>query len=308
MTFLVYRFLKTYTSRYVRRLHHACGMRRCIAISLTLVMLLLFSGGCNTGVRRGLNVVGLIDFSGSLPPKALERYIQIICHHVMMNLDEVDRLVILPIDEGAKKEPTRLVFDDMSQHQFSFPTDGFTHAQELRLKRVHDYVNNRAPEIEAEIKRQKEIRKQFTYQSDILSAIEQAAKLERRDARENLAGAFGRFVSGKKAVAWRNVMVIFSDMIQESSEYSFASPEGPDSKTIPSIVKQLKGNGRLPDMSGWVIFVDGRTGSTNRQIVRIQDFWVQYFKAAGGELRAYDYDVGNEIGSFLVDRNSEEVH
>ena len=61
---------------------------------------------------------------------------------------------------------------------------------------------------------------------------------------------------------------------------------------------------RIPDLRGCVVFVNGRTGTSNLQVENIRNFWAQYLKEAGAELSAYDYDSGPQIISFLDQRAS----
>jgi hypothetical protein len=171
-----------------------------------------------------------------------------------------------------------------------------------RVERIRQYVSERAPEIEREIRRQKELRKKFTYFSDIVSAIEQGAVLLKTDREESWSDAAWRFVAGAPHLVSDNMLVLFSDMIQESSDYNFATAAGPDAREASRIVKELRKRGRIPNLAGRKVFVNGRTGSSNAQVDSIGRFWLEYFRATGAELVAYGFDSGQEIKSYLLDR------
>ena len=51
-------------------------------------------------------------------------------------------------------------------------------------------------------------------------------------------------------------------------------------------------SGRIPDLKGVQVWVAGAGGSTPEQYLRIQDFWIRYFQAAGADLRVNRYGAG----------------
>ncbi|MDE3057027.1 MAG: hypothetical protein KGJ59_03610 [Bacteroidota bacterium] len=266
---------------------------------IILVTIAFIFIGCETGTQQRLNCICLIDYSGSLPDKTLQRYIQIISSEIFHHLDEKDRLIVLPIDEGAKTEPVKIVYEDFAEKRFSFPSDGYAHARDSLLKRIRFYVDATSPQIASELETQKEIRKKFTYLTDIFSALEQANILIENNQDDTFLGSLGRFFTGKKRIQTTNIIVIFSDMIQESNECSFARPWGCNPKEVKVIIGALKAHDRIPNLLGCKVFVNGRTGKSNLQVENIRNFWIQYFKESKADLLAYDYDSGEEITSFL---------
>lgn len=263
---------------------------------------MLVLGGCTTGTHQRLNCICLIDYSGSLPDETLRRYIDIISGDVYRRLGERDRLVVIPIDEGAKTEAVKLVYDDRSERQFSFTTDGYAHAKDSLMMRLRAYAGERGPEMRTELLRQKTLRDKYTYLSDIFAGMEQAAGLLERDRPDNVWDGIGRFMTGSKRVESTNVIFIFSDMIQESSDCSFANTVGCTPEEAFRILDGLRRANRMPDLHGCTVFVDGRTGKNNEEVENIQRFWTQYFKDAGANLMAYDYDSGPQIASYLITR------
>jgi len=84
------------------------------------------------------------------------------------------------------------------------------------------------------------------------------------------------------------VLVIFSDMIEQSDRYDF-SAEGLTQQRIQQIVAEERSKGRLPSLTGVEICVTGagasRTGGLpSDRLQSIRDFWLEYFKATGGTL------------------------
>ncbi len=266
---------------------------------LVLSLSALIFEGCETGTQQRLNCICLIDYSGSLPEKTLERYVEIISSEIFKQLNEKDRLIVLPIDEGAKTEAVKLVYEDFADRRFTFPSDGYAHAKDSSLKRINRYVDSTAPKIASQLKSQKELRKKFTYFTDIFSAFEQAKILLEQDEEDSFLRSIGRFLTGKKRLQFTNIIVVFSDMIQESSECSFAEPDGFSPEDIQRIIDGLKTHNRIPSLLHCKVFVNGRTGKSNSQVENIQNFWIRYFKETQAELSAYDYDAGKQITSFL---------
>lgn len=272
-----------------------------LVIANFFFLLLVF--GCARETTNRLNCICLIDFSGSLSQKTLQNYVKIISYNIMMNLGEHDRLIVMPIDEGSKTEAVKIIYEDMSDHKFSFPTDGFTHARERTLKRIREYVKLKAPDIEREIIRQKELRKRFTYYTDIVSALEQAAELMERPKEESFLKSIGLFVSGKKKIIPENMIVFLSDMIHESTDFTFANRNGPTPEQTESILNSLRLRNKIPNLRGCKVFVNGRTGYSTQQVENIQNFWNQFFREAQAKLMVYTYDAGNEITSYLSQRH-----
>jgi hypothetical protein len=272
-----------------------------IAGCFALCTLLLF-GGCDTGTYHRLNCICLIDYSGSLSPETLHQYVTTISSDILGRMREKDRLVVLPIDEGAKTKAVKLVVDDFAEQKFSYATDGYAHARDSVNLRLRQYARSEGPSVAVKLFREKELRQQFTYYTDIFAALEQASALMERNEPETFWDGVSRFITGKKKVAPTNVIILFSDMMQESSETSFAGPEGCTPEQARELIQRLRMMNRIPDLRGCRVFVNGRTGTTNLMVDNIKGFWSEYFKEAGVELGAYDYDASPEIAAYLEQR------
>jgi len=271
-----------------------------IVLSMAVAALLL--SGCDTGTHQRLSCICLIDYSGSLSEETLHRYVQIISSDVLRRIRERDRLVVLPIDEGAKTKAVKLVYDDLAEKQFSYPTDGYAHARDSLNLRLQQYADRAGPEIATQLLREKALRQKYTYFSDIFAALEQAAGLLERNEPDTFWDGLRRFVTGRKKTNSTNVILIFSDMIQESDETSFAGAEGCTPEQANAMLDKLRSWHRIPDLHGCVVFVNGRTGTSNLQVENIRNFWAQYFKEARADLSSYDYESGPQIISFLDQR------
>lgn len=84
------------------------------------------------------------------------------------------------------------------------------------------------------------------------------------------------------------VLVVFSDMIEQSRRYDF-SRETLTGPRIAQIIERERSAGRLPDLEGVKVCVVGAGaaksgGISAERFLGIREFWIQYFKAAGAEL------------------------
>jgi hypothetical protein len=93
--------------------------------------------------------------------------------------------------------------------------------------------------------------------------------------------------------ASRRVLVLFSDMLEDSNRYRF------DRETLtPARIKQIiareQADHRIADLKGVEVYVAGATADPSgdpAQIGRIQAFWLAYFQAAGAELADAHYSA-----------------
>ncbi len=263
---------------------------------------LLLCGGCDTGTVQRLNCICLIDYSGSLPPETLELYVETISSDVLSRLGENDRLVVLPIDEGAKTKAVKLVSEDLAERDFVYHSDGYAHAKDSLRMRLKRFAHLTGPQVASQLFQEKGLRQKFTYKSDIFAALEQAASLMEENEGDTFWQEVRRFVTGKKRIESTNVLLIFSDMIQESGDVSFDGPEGCSPGLADSTLTSLRVTNQIPDLRMCTVFVNGRTGQTNQQVENIRSFWARYFALTHAHLAAYDYDATSHINSFLSKR------
>lgn len=277
----------------MKRFHLLAGMA---------ILLLLAS--CNGETKKRLNCICLVDYSGSLSRETLDSYASIITESIFRNMSEYDRLIVLPIDEGAKTQPVKIIYEDLATMKFSRSTDGFTHKQDSAVARIHAYVNTRLTALQDEIRKQKELRKQFTRWTDIVSALEQVQQLMEQPGQgtwwENTLGYF----SGKTHLDPDNAIVIFSDMIHESKEYNFSKFADTASTQFGETLASLQAQHRIASLQGCSVFIDGRTGRNNAQVDNIKTFWQSYFEQSGANVLSYDYDCSRDIEEFLEKRKT----
>jgi hypothetical protein len=105
-------------------------------------------------------------------------------------------------------------------------------------------------------------------QTDILSSLLMAERI------------FKNFPHPKK------VLVIMSDMIEDSGTYNFER-ETLTSERISQIIIRAKKDGRLPDLAGVKVYVIGATARDMNKFYQIRNFWLTYFQACQANLIDY---------------------
>lgn len=99
----------------------------------------------------------------------------------------------------------------------------------------------------------------------------------------------GKALEGDAARAAKSrVLILFSDMIEESDRYNFQRDDLTE-RRIAAIIAQEKNAGHLPSLNGVTVWVAGAGGQSRSKYLQIQDFWLKYFQAAGADLRSSHY-------------------
>lgn len=110
------------------------------------------------------------------------------------------------------------------------------------------------------------------------------------------------FVLGKVKYKSENVIILLSDMIQDTHDCSFNSKHALTITQSNKYLQYLKSQGKIPDFKGCKIFISGATGKNNTQIDNIQAFWTEYFQMTNGDLKAYGYNVQDKIERYLKNK------
>lgn len=87
---------------------------------------------------------------------------------------------------------------------------------------------------------------------------------------------------------YRGILVILSDMLEQSGEYDFVKTALSD-KAIGKILAREKERDRIPDLHGVKVFVVGAAAPTRDRFFEVRKFWIRYFKEAGAELSKENY-------------------
>ena len=91
------------------------------------------------------------------------------------------------------------------------------------------------------------------------------------------------------------ILVLLSDMIQDSKEYDFSSTKITDDYIDKVIKYRLKKN-LIPNLAGVKVYVAGASGSDSHKYRSIERFWARYFEKAGADYSHHRY--GHTLISF----------
>jgi len=86
----------------------------------------------------------------------------------------------------------------------------------------------------------------------------------------------------------RKILVIFSDMIEDSDLYNFTR-ERLNEKRILQIIDAEQNAGRIPDLRGVKVYVVGAMANKTKLFLQIRNFWIHYFEACGAQLENQNY-------------------
>jgi len=86
----------------------------------------------------------------------------------------------------------------------------------------------------------------------------------------------------------QKILVILSDMIQDSKEYKFDRDEM-TSQYINTAIKLRQENNLIPKLSGVKVYVAGASAADPNKFRSIQTFWARYFSESGADFSPYRY-------------------
>lgn len=133
---------------------------------------------------------------------------------------------------------------------------------------------------------EKEVKNKKTH---ILDTAEKLLKDSKgSNATEIISAVYAAEGVFKKYGKNKNVLVVFSDMIEESTYYNFQK-ESLTPQRIKQIIDSEKLKKRIPDLKGIKIYVSGASAPTSQKMLEIQSFWMEYFKECGAELKKENY-------------------
>jgi len=91
------------------------------------------------------------------------------------------------------------------------------------------------------------------------------------------------------------ILVLLSDMIQDSREHDFSSTKITNDY-INKVIKYRQKKKLIPNLTGVKVYVAGASGSDSHKYRSIEKFWARYFKRAGADYSHHRY--GHTLISF----------
>lgn len=213
-----------------------------------------------------LNIICLVDFSKSIPAGTMNWYKQTIENNILINLQTSDRITVLPIDRGSETAAREILSADLYEFASGIKVDADNKMQEAekREQAFADYINNKlVPSLNNGFDSFRISRQNMSDETDIIGALGVAGKYFRNDM--------------------RNVIVVFSDMIQYSDELKISKRETADkieSKCVNISIPEIK-NGEV------LILTGEQPAISSVQMNEVRSFWTNFLQKQNVQLIGY---------------------
>jgi hypothetical protein len=86
----------------------------------------------------------------------------------------------------------------------------------------------------------------------------------------------------------QKILVLLSDMIQDSKEYKFDKDKMTD-EYMTKIIRHRRENNLMPNLAAVKIYVAGASAADSNTFRAIQAFWTRYFTESGADFSPYRY-------------------
>lgn len=220
------------------------------------VLLSLFTCSASWAADTAKTVLVLFDMSGSIKSRDVYRDN---FSKVMERVKPGDAVVagkITGVSLGQASFPVAEEFPGMS---LLFDNERkFKKAQKARHEKVSQAVDQFLKSDES------------AGATEIMSALHLADQVFKKYKRDN------------------NVLIIFSDMLEDSSWYNF-NKTNLDEATISGIIKKERAAGRLPGLRAVKVYVAGAAAPNSRKMLDVQKFWLRYMAECGADMKKENY-------------------
>jgi hypothetical protein len=86
----------------------------------------------------------------------------------------------------------------------------------------------------------------------------------------------------------QKILVILSDMIEDSKEYNFDRDKITD-EYINSVISHRQKNNLMPNLTGTKVYVAGASADDSNKFRAVQKFWAHYFTESGADFSPHRY-------------------
>lgn len=230
-------------------------MLRFSAITLVAFM---FSVAAVLAATPSKTVVVLFDVSGSTQNPVIRGQYQKDFEKIAKSLNPGDAIAADRIAESSAAGSTLPINSEL---------EGGWGKNQIRMKKANRDAQKKIME-EADIVLKSPQKVKYT---DIISSLQIAERVFKTYNRE------------------RNVLVIMSDMVEDSKSYNFEKDKLTD-KRIADIISKEKKAGRLPDLKNVQVYaVKNATSQAGVAHAEIQAFWLSFLKETGARIDKAHY-------------------
>ncbi len=239
--------------------------------AITLAVLLLtqaFVSPSAAATSPGTAVIIFLDFSGSIKTDERALFKREIETQILPSLSAGDRLLMAPIHDKTLTEFRPLVQAILpAKPEFSVWRDNVL-TYNRRVKEVEARVLDLKAKVKTEVADVLGRRYASPY-TDIFSSLLIAQKLFHDEAR-------------------RKVLVLMSDMIEDTPEYNFEKIAWSPS-AVEKFVAELEAKALVPKLPGVCVYVSGASARSAALAENIARFWEAYFRRTGADMHPSRY-------------------
>jgi len=217
------------------------------------IVIAVFSSWAAQEKDKSKIIFVLIDFSESAKD-ARRDYLEAL-DKVLHALRVGDRLIAWKITEKSEMEPKPLL-DEEFPHPPPSPNEFY---RKRALAKAQKELSERREKIKSKMEAFLDATVPLSPNTSILGSLHVAERVFKQDK------------------ARRPVLVILSDMIEDSSDYNFSKEKLSESR-IRQIIELEKSKKGLPDLNGVKVYVAGAKAPTRDQFSNIRNFWLSYLK------------------------------
>ncbi len=233
-------------------------MKTIVRLYLLATTLILASATTLLAATPTKTLVVLFDVSDSTKIPAIRAQYQKDLDKILKSLNPGDAIAADKIAENSAASSTLPINREL---------EGGWNTNELKKKKgVRDAQKQVKEEAEAILQSSQKVR-----YTDLLSSLQIAERIFKTYNKE------------------RNVLVIMSDMIEDSKSYNFEREKLTD-KRIADIIAREKKAGRMPDLKNVKVYaVKNATSQSRDMMAGIENFWLQYLRECGAQIDKAQY-------------------
>ena len=242
-----------------------------LRLTISLPILLLtqaFLSPSAAATSPGTAVIIFLDFSGSIKTDERALFKREIESQILPSLSAGDRLLMAPIHDKTLTEFRPLVQVILpAKPEFSVWRDNVL-TYNRRVKEVEARVLDLKAKVKTEVADVLGRRYASPY-TDIFSSLLIAQKLFHEETR-------------------RKVLVLMSDMIEDTPEYNFEKIAWSPS-AVEKLVAELEAKALVPKLPGVCVYVSGASARSAALAENIARFWEAYFRRTGADMHPSRY-------------------
>jgi hypothetical protein len=215
----------------------------------------------------------LLDLSASISQDVQDNYLNIITNCIMPKLGNQDILLIYPIDEGSVIQSESIYKIDLSVMNFESDGDPLTSGSDSIRYRKDKFLKKSVDSLRHIIHNKFIARNNYKQKTKIIDAINYISTQKQSNIDY---GFYENTFEGRIDKSALNVIIILSDMIEDSNYVNFLTTENMDFSTINKKIN-------LPDLSNCKVLIHGCSVdkefiNADKRFMEIKSFWKDFFK------------------------------